>query len=305
MVVVSEGYEGLAEALVRQGAWIPSGVQGVYGRGENFVFATSALAAVIHRSFGSGAERMQFPPVMPRGDLERIGYFRNFPNLLGSVHCFCGDDRAHRDMLKRHDAGQDWTEQHRASDLVLTPAACYPVYPALAARGPVPAQGYLVEVQSTCFRREPSVDPMRLQSFDMHEIVRVGAAADVVAFRERLIAQGQAFFSQLGLNAVLSLANDPFFGRAGGVMGQGQRDKALKFELQVALDPEASPTACMSFNYHQDHFGGALGLRLDDGEIAHSACVGFGIDRIVLALFHQHGLSPRDWPIDVLELLAV
>jgi seryl-tRNA synthetase len=303
--LISKGYEGLLEALVRAGVWIPSGVKGVYGRGEGFILVTSALASAIHRGFGAGAERMQFPPVMPRGDLERIGYFRNFPNLLGSVHCFCGDERAHRDMLKRHDAGEDWTEQHLASDLVLTPAACYPVYPALAARGAIPAHGYLVEVQSTCFRREPSVDPMRLQSFDMHEIVRVGAAADVVAFRERLIAQGQAFFSELGLDAVLSLANDPFFGRAGGVMGQGQRDKALKFELQIAFDPEGAPTACMSFNYHQDHFGGALDLRLEDGQIAHSACVGFGIDRIALALFRQYGLSPKDWPIDLLDLLAV
>ena len=67
------------------------------------------------------------------------------------------------------------------TDLVLTPAACYPVYPALAARGPLPAGGLTVDAGgSYVFRHEPSGDPARLQMFHQREIVRIGEPDDGV-----------------------------------------------------------------------------------------------------------------------------
>jgi len=295
--------QGLAEQLVRSRALIPTGAQGVYGHGEDFSFAIEGLSRAINRLFGRQAERMRFPPVTPRADLERIGYFRNFPHLLGTVHCFCGDERTHRDLVKTHDAGGDWTGAQAASDLVLTPASCYPVYPAMAARGVVPEQGYTVQVQSHCFRREPSTDLARMQSFQMHEFVRIGSPEQAWAFREEWTERGRDFFAALRLSAELEAANDPFFGRAAGVMGQGQRQQQLKYELKVAINDAAATTACMSFNAHLDHFGKALELRTPDGEAAHTACVGFGLERIALALFRWHGVDPAAWPSDVFDLL--
>jgi seryl-tRNA synthetase len=294
---------GLAAQLVKSGALIPTGAQGVFGRGEDFSFATDGLSNAIQRLFGKDAERMRFPPLTPRGDLERIGYFRNFPHLLGTVHCFCGDERAHRELVKAHDAGADWTAAQAASDLVLTPASCYPVYPAMAARGPVPAEGYTVQVQSYCFRREPSADLARMQTFQMHEFVRIGSPEQARAFRDQWMETGRAFFQALRLPVELEAANDPFFGRAAGVMGQGQRTQQLKYELKTPINDDAPPTACMSFNAHLDHFGKALDLRTADGETAHTACVGFGLERIALALFRHHGINPAAWPSDVFELL--
>ena len=40
--------------------------------------------------------------------------------------------------------------------IALTPAACYPLYPTVAKRGPLPAEGGLYDLQSYCFRHEPS-----------------------------------------------------------------------------------------------------------------------------------------------------
>ena len=36
-----------------------------------------------------------------------------------------------------------------------------------------------------------------------------------------------------------------------------------------------------------------------DGDVAHSACVGFGLERIALALFKTHGLDAARWPREV------
>ena len=40
------------------------------------------------------------------------------------------------------------------------------------------------------------------------------------------------------------------------------------------------------------------------GAVAHSACVGFGMERIALALLKTHGLQTDSWPIAVRQLLA-
>jgi seryl-tRNA synthetase len=75
-----------------------------------------------------------------------------------------------------------------------------------------------------------------------------------------------------------------------------QRDQTLKFELLVPICSQDKPTACCSFNYHQDHFGHLFGIELAAGGVAHTACVGFGLERIALALFHTHGLDLGGWP---------
>ena len=69
--------------------------------------------------------------------------------------------------------------------------------------------------------------------------------------------------------------------------------------------PPDKPTACLSFNYHQDHFGSIWGLKTADGETAYSACVGFGLERITLALFKHHGLDPGAWPESVRAALEL
>ena len=104
--------------------------------------------------------------------------------------------------------------------------------------------------------------------------------------------------SLLGLDANFDVANDPFFGRSGRMMAASQREQALKFEILVPIaGPE--PTAVASFNYHQDHFATLYGITTAAGDVAHTACLGFGHERVVLALLRTHGLDPAAWPAEV------
>jgi seryl-tRNA synthetase len=249
-------------------------------------------------------EVFHFPPVMARADLERIGYFRNFPHLLGLVSCFSGDEHTHRRLSRLHDEGEDWTEAHRPSDLVLTPAACYPVYPALAARGPVPLEGYTAQLCSFCFRHEPSPQPTRLRSFEMLEFVRVGSPEQVLSFRQGWISRGRDIFERLQLPFEVAPANDPFFGRAAAIMQRGQKEQDLKTEFLVPINDGEEPTACMSVNGHRDHFAKALDIRHEAGDAVHSACAGFGLARIAFALLRWHGASMRAWPASTRAFLG-
>jgi len=101
------------------------------------------------------------------------------------------------------------------------------------------------------------------------------------------------------------VANDPFFGRVGQIMAVSQRQQALKFELLIPYYAGASPTACMSFNYHREHFGNVWGIHDDKGGLAHTSCVAFGIDRLCVALFSIHGLDLGKWPSRAKAALAL
>jgi seryl-tRNA synthetase len=87
------------------------------------------------------------------------------------------------------------------------------------------------------------------------------------------------------------------------MMAESQRDKELKYEL-VAEVATAEPRAISSANYHEAHFGETFALRLNDGSAAHTACIGFGLERIALALFRRHGPDVGQWPHEVVERLS-
>jgi len=100
----------------------------------------------------------------------------------------------------------------------------------------------------------------------------------------------------LGLPVELAIANDPFFGRGGRMLRVNQRQDEGKFEILCPICSAVHPTAIASFNYHQDKFGNAFAIRQQNGEVAHSACIGFGLERCALALIKTHGFEMERWP---------
>jgi seryl-tRNA synthetase len=290
----------IADALFKS-----MGVDGVYARTALYVHVVERLEAYITRQRDPRAEVMRFPPVMSRKQLEKSGYLKSFPNLLGCVCALHGSEASIRSAVDRHDNGGDWTTSATSSDLVLSPAACYPVYPIVAARGPLAAGGSLFDIEADVFRHEPSRSLDRLQSFRMREFVRVGAPDEILGFRESWIVRARSLAADLNVPFSVDVANDPFFGRVGQVMAVSQRQQALKFELLIPYYPGAAPTACMSFNYHREHFGQVWGIRDNKGEVAHTGCIAFGIDRLTVALFAIHGLDLQKWPSVTKAALAL
>jgi seryl-tRNA synthetase len=272
------------------------GVDGVYARTALYSTVFDHLQGYITRLRDPSAEIMRFPPVMSRLQLEKSGYLKSFPNLLGCVCALHGSEASIASAAGRHEAGGDWTTSLSASDLVLSPAACYPVYPLVAARGRLPDGGLQFDIEADVFRHEPSNSLDRLQSFRMREFVRIGSPPEILAFREQWMARAPEIAADLGLPHTLDVANDPFFGRVGQIMAVSQRQQALKFELLIPYHATASPTACMSFNYHREHFGNVWGIRDAREEPAHTSCVAFGVDRLTVALFAVHGLTLARWP---------
>ena len=288
--------------LLASGLLVDSGVAGLYARSGTFEKVVRGLDDLVS---AAGADQhapvLHFPPIIPKVVLEHSGYLRSFPDLLGAVSVFEGDDELHRELLELLDQGQDWAGLLTSSLVTLSSAACHSLYGSLSGR--LAPGGRRFEVFGHCFRHEPSLDPARMQAFRMHEFVYVGEPEGAVAHRDMWLERSADLLSSLGLPVETVVANDPFFGRAGRMLASNQRSEALKFEVVCPIQAGAPPTAVASSNYHVDHFGVAFAIESADGEVAHSACVGFGSERVTLALLATHGLDPDAWPARVRRLL--
>ncbi len=299
--VASERQLAFRDSLVAAGLLTTCSVKGVFGMGSVFIAAFQGVDRfVTEAGRGDHPEVHRFPAVLPRESLVRTDYLRSFPHLVGSIHGFDGGDGEHAALLQVADSA-DWGAHLGPTDLVLIPAACYPIYPMVA--GELPDGGRLFDVLGTCFRHEPSDDPARMQTFHQHEFVHIGTPESSLAFRDDWVGRSQQMMADLGLEVVADAANDPFFGRAGSILAASQREHALKFELLATVSSEEQPTAIASCNCHLDHLTAPFEISASGGGTAHSACVGFGIERIVLALFAEHGLQPDHWPNDTRKRL--
>ena len=249
-------------ALLDAGLLIASGVPGVYGLSGVFEDVVERFDQYVTRA---GApfrpEVMRFPPLVSRAHYERMDHLETFPNLMGSVHTFMGTDQEHLELMRKRAVGEDWSAALRPTEVMMTPAACYPLYPTAA--GVLPQEGRTVDLRSFVFRHEPSIDPARMQIFRMHEYVRLGTPAQALEHRDDWLERGQDMLRAVALDARPVVANDPFFGRGGRVMAAMQREQSLKYELVVPISSPETPTAIASCNYHLDHFG--ADVRHQDG----------------------------------------
>lgn len=290
------------ERLVSAGHLIPSGVRGLYGRSGVFEAIAEQFERYVTRCGADlHAEVMRFPPLMARAAYEATDHLDTMPHLCGSVHTFLGGEDEYARLGETRRAGGDWMSFLSPSDVVMVPAACYPLYP--TATGTLTTAGRTVDLRTFVFRHEPSDDPARMQIFRQREYVRLGTPAQAVAHRDEWLGRATEIHRSIGLPVEKVVANDPFFGRGGRVMKATQREQDLKYELVCPIASDEAPTAITSSNYHLDHFGHAFDIRTPDGELAHSACVGFGLERVVLALFRTHGLDPDEWPREVRSVL--
>lgn len=290
--------------LLSSGLLVDGGATGLYHRSSDFESIARSVEALVSRAGRDQRPRqLFFSPVIGLATLVGSGYASSFPNLMGTINSFDGDERALRELRSRVDTGGHWVELTSPTEVALCSASCHSLYPMLA-HTTLSEVGSVFEVQASCFRHEPSEDPARMQSFRQHEFVYVGTPQGALGFRDRWLERGNTLLGELGLDVDTVPANDPFFGRGAQLISRGQMEKDLKFEIVASISC-AQPGAVASSNYHEDHFGITFGLSAANGQVAHTACIGFGLERITLALLWKHGFDLAHWPVEVREQLGL
>ena len=296
--------EEFRQNLLEVGLLEDGGVAGLYHRSFEFESIVRRVESYISTAGSKEKNRqLYFTTVMARSTLVGSGYLTSFPDLIGTISSFAGKEADLPKLLESVESGGDWDTLLSPTEVALCSAACHSVYP-LVSDTIIPIDGLLFEVQAFCFRHEPSNDPARMQSFRQHEFVYLGTPQGAIEHRDKWLARGCELLADLGLSVETIEANDPFFGRAGQLLATGQRDKKLKYEIVAPISSEI-PGAISSANCHEDHFGTSYELKLIDGSTAHTACIGFGLERITLALLFEHGMQFEAWPAETRERLSL
>jgi seryl-tRNA synthetase len=239
-----------------------------------------------------GADELRFPTFIAAAELERIDWFRSFPQLATfpvsldaaeeNLDGFTGGEPVDSDGCVRL-AGLAPVRD------VLTPAACYHLY--AHHRGAAFDGPRWFTTKATCFRREDHYEPLERQwSFAMREIVCMGTAGEAAAFLDEATAVVDELTTGLGLKLRWDVASDPFFRPSENPQYLMQRIDPTKHELLFE-----ERLAIASRNLHHDHFGRAFSIERG-GAPVHTACVAFGIERWLAAFVRQFGPDEADWP---------
>jgi seryl-tRNA synthetase len=280
----------------------PTSAPGVYLYPGSFEQVIALLNSGIDGLAADSAyTRVHVPPVIARATIEHAGYVNSFPQLLGTVHSFAGTPKQWSALSRFADGSGEWYAEQAIGDLVLLPAACYPVYATLSGVD-VAAAPARFHVDATCFRQEASAEPGRLRSFRMVELVTAGSPEHCEQWRAGWLERIPAWLGALGLATSVEVADDPFFGRGSKLYAAAQRMQELKFEFRTAVAPGVVQ-AVASANLHKDHFGEAYGFTSDGTGPGHTSCMAFGLERLALALIEVHGPDPDTWPETVLSVL--
>lgn len=297
-----------AQAELERRGWVRP-----LGRGQ-MSFAGGALAlrrflddAVRDRARERFAAREEdYPALVDPDVLARAGYLGSFPQSV----CLVAHLREDFDAIEAFRAANTESDSLElpdaaamtCSEAALRPAVCLPVYRALEGTS-LPRGGVAITTVGRAFRYESRnmVGIQRLWDFSMREIVFAGPADVVEEQRTRAIDLVTRLMEEWDLASRLVSASDPFFATVRGTKALWQRSRALKHEMLV--DVGTGPLAVGSINVAGTHFGDAFRIRTGEGEVASTACVGFGLERLVLAMFSQHGFEAERWPAAMREVV--
>jgi hypothetical protein len=176
----------------------------------------------------------------------------------------------------------------------LQPAVCDNCYYALSN-----LKSFKNSIYTTCnkvFRNETSEFKSldRLLSFTVRDIMFVGDKQFVLEVRQNLINEIKKFVKLTELNCSIEVADDPFF--IGDIDKKlFQHSFELKYEILATIPFLKKKIAIGSINFHMDTFGKAFNINNGNKKIF-SGCIGIGFERLLLALYSQHGNNIKNWP---------
>jgi hypothetical protein len=167
---------------------------------------------------------------------------------------------------------------------VLSPSTCYNTFAHLAGET---AEWELAAytARGRCHRFEPAdPTPLRMSAFDMRELVLIGRADAVTTACEEIFLAAVAFLRAIDDGISVAGASDVFYGADAAATRSLQLALGLKREVRLPGEHGAN-VAVGSRNLHQITLTRAFDIGPSGGgSELHSACVAFGLDRLLLLL---------------------
>ena len=251
------------------------------------------------------AEREFYPATILCRTLDRIHHFTSFPEHVDFV-AHLKSDLAVLNKFSADCREQGWSPSLNEgrmgeNDFAICPSCCYHCYEAME-DWRLKSPGRCTTMAIPCHRYEGANHRTmsRLRSFTQRDVVWVGHPRFVVEGRakaEELIVKWAKDWELVGS---FETSNDMFFTQDYAVKASFQRQQQAKKELRLLIPVEKQSISVFSSNFHGVTFGKAFNITVG-GRPATSACVGWGYERWVYAIFSQFGFDINQWPVRLRE----
>lgn len=245
-----------------------------------------ALMNVLDKEFRQsalsiGAKEEFYPVLLHKKSLEKTGYLKRSPG-----HClFC-------------------SSLHREAEYVLSPSACFHVYEHY--ENCILPEMKAITLRQNVFREEGDSgwrEYGRLRDYTIREIVFIGNQEYVEKQRQIIMDKTKELAEKIGLEYQFELATDAFMVPEMKRFEKIQLLKKSKYELLLSCGDQQR-LAVASFNLHENAYTRPFHISVQKLNQTVTGCVGFGLERWVLAFVSQFGYEPEKWPVYIREKLG-
>ena len=255
------------------------------------------------------AIEQEYPTIWPIDIFKKVEYFKEFPQFAMLITTVKESYNARKNFSELYNSTKDYEKVDIDQNLDdckygLEPSVCNTCYYLLSESKFHENTVYTTynKVFRNEFSKTDSLD--RLTNFSVRDIMFVGDEQFVLTVRQKLIEDLAKLLAYFHIDCKIESANDPFFSSEID-RKLFQYSFGLKYELLATIPHSNNLLAIGSVNLHLDTFGKAFNIRLKDDTQAMSGCIGIGFERIVYALFCQHGPLTDKWPKDLKEKLEL
>lgn len=241
-------------------------------------------------------QEVSYPTLLPIETLYKTGYLKTSPQY--SIFCCCPKENF-SELEKLSSAYKDRSEIKEIltePKFTLSPAACFHTYEHL--KDTELPRPQVFTFKQSVFRNEGRLnwdDFGRLRDYHVRETVFIGSEAFVNESREKMAEATIDFIKDIGLDARLSIAYDTFVMPKMQKFKKVQLQEESKYELEIFYN-QGKSLAAASFNLHGNAFTMPFNISVQGLERTVTGCVGYGLERWVLAFLAQFGHNKDSWP---------
>ena len=241
----------------------------------------------------------------PLKEFEKSGSIEKFPHHLMFQTVLKNNIKGINEFSNKG-VNENFLSNIQTPHTILKTASCISIYPMVANNQYKNLQdANIFYVTGKCFRNEGDnvKELSRLNEFTMSEIVFIGTDELIRKGITRAKKLWEFWIKIFNLNCKIETANDSFFAGNYRKLKYFQLLGDSKEEFKWLLPHSKEYIATASANYHRTQFTKRFNIESDKG-YCHSACIAFGIERLMYAFLCQKGIDLDTWDQATIDELS-
>lgn len=247
-----------------------------------------------------GAVEKIYPTLLPVQEYFRTGYIKKTPQY--SIFC-----NTIKDEIELIEKAEGYAKDSRINEIfkepqyALSPSACFHTY--IENKNKILEQDTIITFRQNVFRNEGRLnynDIGRLCDYNVREIVMIGSDKYVEECRKKIMEKTSAIMKKYGLLGDIKIASDSFVIPRMQMYRKIQKIDKSKYEMHLKINAKEE-MAVASFNLHGKAFSDPFNINVKGEDDTVTACVGYGLQRWVIAFLCQFGFDEKNWPNEIAD----